>query len=874
MRQHPTYGCLWNSITKDRLVEFCLLEQILPDGPDHPFAKTMLQHFNKLKAPPKSVFVYPTLQAQRDRFARLGWTQAEVKSLWQIWSASDYLTAEDREKLNRIEPFDEWEEFAMFAGHYCVVRARSSPAEATSHDLRTTKSSASKGEEVPTTFHQYVGTRGQRRFGASLRISNTLGEPFISNIFGLGTNTRLRSQDIYGHQFSLGDVNVPSEGPPSRMCHGTAGLGNLGSILCGGRTSPSSALKDSWILSRDGNTWSRTGDLPIPLYRHGVARLGNSHNMAMVLGGKTNSTSIFPGCFVYQPGFEWRECRIKGSNYTPVFGAVLLSFPQSYREESVLGFNGIVLGGMLEDGTIAQQSLHWTLELSRDGTEPSISFTPLEALGTDAVLKTVNRFGATGVSYGCNEIALVGGIIDNELLTPDEEIIRIIFTQDTLASVPSIKILTSMRLARFHCEQIVPRPLLVGISAAVSDEGSLVIMGGGGVCFSMGSYWNEGCYVVDLSTSTIPPTNNGMRSPKLWALTKTQEITDGHSTLSLQTQPSTWGKAVVVEIPRMRLNSSEDFLQILAGARPVIIENLSLGRCVQDWDLESIVDKVGAERKVVVHEAKSTKMDFNAKNFSYATKNFADFMQDAEDGKPVYLRALSDKEPSDQPANLEADFPGLAADFAIPDALQFVQRNLFSSVLRITGSANMWLHYDVMANIYCQIRGSKRLLLFPPADVTKLSFAPGASSSSIDVFEHIAQDDSAHPPSPTSAAAHLSQTHPHEAILQPGEVLFLPALWPHTAQPLSAAAPGVATTSKSKTGVAVNIFFRNLADSTSYAAGRDVYGNRDLAAYEKGRQDVARITRAFDDKGVPADMKEFYILRLAEELLSKRSGSG
>lgn len=683
----------------------------------------MLQHFNKLKAPPKSVFVYPTLQAQRDRFARLGWAQAEVKSLWQIWSAGDYLTAEDRKKLNNIEPFDEWEEFAMFAGHYCVVRARSSPAETTSHDLRAAKSSASLGEKLPTTFHQYVGTRGQRRFGSSLRISNTLGEPFISNIFGLGTNTRLRSQDIYGHQFSLEDVDVSSEGPPSRMCHGTADLGILGSILCGGRTSPSSALKDSWILSRDGKTWSKTGDLPIPLYRHGVARLGNSHNMAMVLGGKTDSTAISPGCFVYQPGLEWRECRIKGPSYAPVFGAVLLSFPQSYCGENGLGFSGIVLGGMLEDGTIAQQSLHWTLELPRDGTEPLISFAPLEASGTDALLKTINRFGAASVSYGCNEIALIGGIVDNELLTPDEEIIRITFTEDTSSSVPSTNILAPIRLTESYCEQMVPRPLLVGISATISDEGSLVIMGGGGVCFSMGSYWNEGCYVVDLTTSTALSTNNGTRSPQSWVLTKTQEITDGNSALSLQTQPSTREKAVIVEVPRISLNSSEDFLRILAGARPVIIENLSLGRCVQDWDLKSIVDKVGAERKVsvsfahwslisqvaiyrdvctyigfpkvIVHEAKSTKMDFNAKNFSYTTKTFANFMQEAEDGRPVYLRALSDEKPSDQPANLETDFPGLATDFAIPDALQSVKNNLFSSVLRITGSANMWLHYDV-----------------------------------------------------------------------------------------------------------------------------------------------------------------------------------
>ena len=32
-------------------VRFCLLEQHLPDGRDHPFAQTMLKHFDKLRTP-------------------------------------------------------------------------------------------------------------------------------------------------------------------------------------------------------------------------------------------------------------------------------------------------------------------------------------------------------------------------------------------------------------------------------------------------------------------------------------------------------------------------------------------------------------------------------------------------------------------------------------------------------------------------------------------------------------------------------------------------------------------------------------------------------------------------------------------------------
>lgn len=149
-----------------------------------------------------------------------------------------------------------------------------------------------------------------------------------------------------------------------------------------------------------------------------------------------------------------------------------------------------------------------------------------------------------------------------------------------------------------------------------------------------------------------------------------------------------------------------------------------------------------------------------------------------------------------------------------------------------------------MANVYCQIGGSKQLILFPPSDVEHLSFAPGASSSSVDVFSALESPE-------------LAQTRPHEAVLSPGDVLFLPPLWLHTATP---------TSDKS---VAVNVFFRDL-DSGSYAQGRDVYGNRDLAAYEKGRQDVARIAKSFQK--LPAEAREFYLLRLADELRRKAQG--
>jgi tRNA wybutosine-synthesizing protein 4 len=152
-----------------------------------------------------------------------------------------------------------------------------------------------------------------------------------------------------------------------------------------------------------------------------------------------------------------------------------------------------------------------------------------------------------------------------------------------------------------------------------------------------------------------------------------------------------------------------------------------------------------------------------------------------------------------------------------------------------------------MANVLCQIRGNKRLILYPPSDVTRLQFSAGASSS---VLGHVGR-------SPENSH-HPANTHPYEAILHPGNVLFIPPCWPHTAAPMDSVS------------IAVNVFFRNL--KSGYAAGKDVYGNRDLQAYEKGRLDVGKIAKSFE--GLPTDMAKFYLERLADELMEKAGKFG
>lgn len=89
--------------------EFCLLEQILPDGPDHPFATTMTSHFLRLGSPIKSVSTYSTIPQQYYRFRERGWTSVDAQSLWSAWSSDAFITLEERQILDTIEPFDEFE---------------------------------------------------------------------------------------------------------------------------------------------------------------------------------------------------------------------------------------------------------------------------------------------------------------------------------------------------------------------------------------------------------------------------------------------------------------------------------------------------------------------------------------------------------------------------------------------------------------------------------------------------------------------------------------------------------------------------------------------------------------------------------------------
>ena len=802
-------------------VRFCLLEQHLPDGPDHPFAATMLAHFEKLRTPLRAI---GTMAQMEERFVGAGWPLlgVDIRTLWDLWSDQSYVTAEERRALDKVEPFDEWEEFALFGSHYFLLVAKkpAAPGDANGFgndedpELADLRANGLIAGSLP-------GTHSHRRFAALLPCQ--ADKKSLGLHAGLGTKERLTGTNVY----STTDTAIAINGPSLRsglMCHTITQFGTKGDcLLVGGRTSPDKASAECWL--RKDDCWLRTQTLLKGRFRHSAVAVGGGavQDGVIVMGGKTSDGEVLGDWLLWTESKGWRALKTTGERPPVRFGAAIVA--QSVTD-------GMIYGGMDESGVVLSDCWSWQWDGADD----------LQCQDKTGIIKSrlgryagaLGRFGAQAMNTE-NGRLLIGGVAGKGMLTRDDEILN---------------------LSDFRPLPIQgPRPLLVGFSALSIEEGynklsteggALLVMGGGATCFSFGTHWNADCMLikpdylrqdeeagwrlVDISKLESPPKARDVSQ---------QELADD------ETSDKTY-MPLSVAIPRSKLGRSQKVARTFEAGKPVIFEDCNIGPCRERWSSDYLKAKLGSDRQVVVHSSGSQHMDFQTKNFRYVPQTFGHFIDAVERGGMLYLRALSKDAPSDKPTNLAEDFPEIACDFRLPPELRTVVADAHSSPLRISGPVTMWLHYDVMANVLCQVRGRKKLLLFPPSDVRHLGFGAGASSSSIDVFN---PDLTVHPS--------LAQTNPHEAILESGDILYIPPLWLHTAAPTDGMS------------VAVNVFFRSL--QSGYAAGRDVYGNRDLAAYEKGRKDVAKIAKTFED--LPPDVSQFYLERLGMELLEKARSS-
>lgn len=88
------------------------------------------------------------------------------------------------------------------------------------------------------------------------------------------------------------------------------------------------------------------------------------------------------------------------------------------------------------------------------------------------------------------------------------------------------------------------------------------------------------------------------------------------------------------------------------------------------------------------------------------------------------------------------------------------------------------LHFDLCHGFLCQIRGTKRVLLFAPTDLRSLYInppdGPNPNTSQVDIAAWLEEDADQQKRFPKVANA-----DPYEHLLQPGEALYIPPFWWH-----------------------------------------------------------------------------------------------
>jgi len=289
--------------------------------------------------------------------------------------------------------------------------------------------------------------------------------------------------------------------------------------------------------------------------------------------------------------------------------------------------------------------------------------------------------------------------------------------------------------------------------------------------------------------------------------------------------------------------SSVDECKILFSERtPIVLKDCPLGACQKLWqDMDYLRSKLsGLVRSV--HVTENCNMDFVSKNFQYKMIDMNEALEKAAKGdstEKVYLRAVNDKSPRTSPTNLKEDFPGISEDFSLPDNM--IDGEIFSSVLRLSsGGIRVWTHYDVMDNVYCQVVGHKRAVLWAP-DQADFLYLSGDKSQVINID---CPDSQKFPM--------FLRARRFSADLEPGDILFIPALWFHN------------MTAKDF-GVAVNVFWKELPPQVYDP--KDVYGNRDHLVAAKADRMLDNVIKQLEN--LPPIYKDFYGRKLACKLKKK-----
>ncbi|XP_075705456.1 tRNA wybutosine-synthesizing protein 4 isoform X2 [Rhinoderma darwinii] len=451
---------------------FVLYEQFFPDDA---FGQVMVNHFKSLNSALRSVTVYPRLQDQEHRFLQKGWQRCRVLDMNEFFTSC--VPQSEKLRIDSLEPFDEFEELHLKCSHYFIlVASQGELADSPTlqpisgiTDFAVVSPPATCGAVLAKLLSPTV--LGLRRFGHR---SCLVFSQFIMTTGGFGERSgkhqRLSDIHLLLQEQNAWNREVTASQWDGRLLHSITSLTSGGILVLGGRFSPSRPAADALILTcnkvTDAVTIKRKDLHPeLRRWRHTAAEVSLcGHFYVFVFGGRCKESSALQEvAFVHTEDMSLAQISVMGEA------------PLGCHSHSCCGWDGgaVLSGGLLTSGIP-------TSSITILKTSESHFF--WERLDTTPPLTP--RYSHSSHVVG-EKLLLVGGVWIHARGVPGLTVVNLI----------------TGHVSEFHINSAsLEWPLMLHghSSVLLPDNKRVVVLGGGGTCFSFGTHLNKQPVVLEL----------------------------------------------------------------------------------------------------------------------------------------------------------------------------------------------------------------------------------------------------------------------------------------------------------------------------------------------------------------------------------------
>ncbi|XP_004687603.1 PREDICTED: tRNA wybutosine-synthesizing protein 4 [Condylura cristata] len=462
---------------------FVIYEQMRPFDA---FGQVMQQHFQQLNSPLHGLDRFPDVEAQQHRFLQAGWTACTAMDLNEFYRC--FLPAEERQRMENLEPFDEFEEWHLKCSHYFIL-------------------AASRGDIFPQTlvflssevFPGVDPAPPSGVFPASLVTSDSQGPNLKSyghasvllrpgvilstGGFGEeeGRHCRVSRFHLLSRSCEWKSNHISNWGTgkqwDGRLYHTMTRLSDTHVLVLGGRLSPVTpaltVLQICLSKSEDNSnedlsvTVTNTGpeDFTLSCWRHSTTEVSyESQKYLFVYGGRSVVKPVLSDWhFLHVGTMTWVRIPVEGEA------------PEGRHSHSACSWQGgALIAGGLGASEVPLSSVLFLKPVSCGFLWESIVIRP----------PITPRYSHTAHVFNGN-LLLVGGVWIHSSSVPGVTVIN----------------LTTGLSSEYQIDTTcVPWPLMLHNHSSIllPEEQELLLLGGGGNCFSFGTYFNPHPVTLDL----------------------------------------------------------------------------------------------------------------------------------------------------------------------------------------------------------------------------------------------------------------------------------------------------------------------------------------------------------------------------------------